>query len=71
MYYGKLNPTQTNAMLKFATQKPQEKLQALRTGLNLMKFGSPTLRKWNMDVNVDAPMKARARILDAPRLHYR
>jgi len=70
MYYGKLNPAQTNAMLKFATQKPNQKLDAIRQGLTYMKFGSPTLRSWNLDVNVDAPMRARARLLDPPKLHY-
>lgn len=54
-----------------ATQKPMEKLNAIRSGLTYMKFGSPTLRKWNLDVKIDAPMKARARILDAPKLHFR
>lgn len=53
------------------TQKPGEKLNSLKDGLQHLKLGgrSSTLKAWNFDV-VQSPMIVKARLLEAPTLEF-
>ncbi|KAI0766861.1 argonaute-like protein [Trametes elegans] len=58
-------PQHTKAVLDFATKKPVPRLDAIRTGLQVLQYGQSEYLRVNPD-----PVSLDARVLDAPTLRY-
>ncbi|KAL0949487.1 hypothetical protein HGRIS_009541 [Hohenbuehelia grisea] len=64
-------PEKTKQVLEFATKKPQERLNSIRQGLEVLDYGqSEYLRAFNMHVDISSPLRMQARVLPPPKLKY-
>ncbi|KAJ3505889.1 hypothetical protein NLJ89_g7177 [Agrocybe chaxingu] len=64
-------PEKTKDVLDFATKKPRERLESIRTGLEVLAYGqSEYVRQFGMNVNTTNPLRVQARVLKPPTLRY-
>ncbi|KAG7453294.1 Piwi-domain-containing protein [Guyanagaster necrorhizus] len=69
---AELSPDATRAMVEFATKKPDDRLRAIQTGIQVLAYGqSQYVRDFGLDIkSASLPMDIPARILNAPELKY-
>ncbi|ESK90827.1 argonaute-like protein [Moniliophthora roreri MCA 2997] len=65
-------PEITKSMVEFSQKRPEERLRAIRDGLNLLQHGqSDYVRNFGMSIRQSAfPMEIDARVIVPPRLMY-
>ncbi|KAJ6628679.1 hypothetical protein B0H10DRAFT_1777546, partial [Mycena sp. CBHHK59/15] len=65
-------PEKTKDVLDFATKRPQDRLQSIKSGLEVLAYGqSEYVRQFGMVVDHAAgPLKVQARVLKPPMLKY-
>ncbi|KAK7689674.1 hypothetical protein QCA50_007469 [Cerrena zonata] len=62
----------TDAMVKFSTKKPADRLNSIMKGLGVLSYGqSEYIRAFGLDVATQNPLVVNARVLDPPRMLYR
>ncbi|KAK0460769.1 hypothetical protein IW261DRAFT_1577467 [Armillaria novae-zelandiae] len=69
---AELNPEATWGMVKFATKRPDQRLSAIQTGIQVLAYGqSRYVRDFGLDIKTGAlPMEIPARMINAPELKY-
>ncbi|KAG7439281.1 eukaryotic translation initiation factor 2C [Guyanagaster necrorhizus] len=69
---AELSPDATRAMVEFATKKPDDRLRAIQTGIQVLAYGqSRYVRDFGLDIkSASLPMDIPARILNVPELKY-
>ncbi|PBK85517.1 Piwi-domain-containing protein [Armillaria gallica] len=69
---AELNPDATRAMVEFATKKPDQRLSAIRAGLQVLAYGqSKYVRDFGLNIQTGSlPMEIPARMISAPELKY-
>ncbi|SJK96819.1 uncharacterized protein ARMOST_00065 [Armillaria ostoyae] len=69
---AELNPDATRDMVKFATKRPDQRLSAIQTGIQVLAYGqSRYVRDFGLDIKTGTlPMEIRARMINAPELKY-
>ncbi|KAK0493436.1 argonaute-like protein [Armillaria luteobubalina] len=69
---AELNPDATRAMVEFATKKPDQWLNAVKTGIEVLNYGqSPYVRAFGLDIKTDSmPMGIPVRFISPPELKY-
>ncbi|KAK0445339.1 argonaute-like protein [Desarmillaria tabescens] len=67
-----LNPDATRAMVGFATKRPDQRLSAIQTGIQVLAYGqSRYVRDFGLDIKTGSlPMEIPARMINAPELKY-
>ncbi|PBK85499.1 argonaute-like protein [Armillaria gallica] len=67
-----LNPDATRDMVKFATKRPDQRLSAIQTGIQVLAYGqSRYVRDFGPDIKTGSlPMEIPARMINAPELKY-
>ncbi|KAF8993952.1 Piwi domain-containing protein [Cyathus striatus] len=65
-------PEKTKAMVEFATKKPNERLEDIRRGVDILQYGqSDYIREFGMNINTaDGPLAIQMRKLQTPTLRY-
>ncbi|KAK0493443.1 argonaute-like protein [Armillaria luteobubalina] len=69
---GELNPDATRAMVEFATKRPDQRLVAIRAGIEVLAYGqSKYVRDFGLNIKTGSlPMEIPARMISAPELKY-
>ncbi|KAK0445347.1 argonaute-like protein [Desarmillaria tabescens] len=69
---SELNPDATRAMVEFATKRPDQRLSAIQTGIQVLAYGqSRYVRDFGLDIKTGSlPMEIPARMINAPELKY-
>ncbi|KAK0435068.1 Piwi-domain-containing protein [Armillaria borealis] len=69
---AELTPDATRAMVEFATKKPDQRLSAIKTGIEVLAYGqSRYVRDFGLDIKTGSlPMDNPARIINPPELKY-
>ncbi|SJK96831.1 uncharacterized protein ARMOST_00077 [Armillaria ostoyae] len=69
---AELNPDATRAMVEFATKKPDQRLSAIRAGIQVLAYGqSKYVRDFGLNIQTGSlPMEIPARMINAPELKY-
>ncbi|KAK0217148.1 argonaute-like protein [Armillaria fumosa] len=69
---AELTPDATRAMVEFATKKPDQRLSAIKTGIQVLAYGqSRYVRDFGLDIKTGSlPMDNPARIINPPELKY-
>ena len=66
----KLNELQTSNMIKFAVQKPPQRLQSIKQGLAMLDWkGDEKLRKYTLSIDPDQ-IKTKSRVLKPPQVLF-
>ncbi|KAK0227575.1 argonaute-like protein [Armillaria fumosa] len=67
-----LSQEATRDMVKFATKRPDQRLSAIQTGIQVLAYGqSRYVRDFGLDIKTGAlPMEIPARMINAPELKY-
>ncbi|RIA81109.1 Piwi domain-containing protein [Glomus cerebriforme] len=69
-YMRKLNGKQTDNMIKFTCQQPQQRANKIRQGLDILNYrNNEYLRQFGMQISTEMAM-VNARVLPTPLLHY-
>ncbi|KIK66591.1 hypothetical protein GYMLUDRAFT_69767 [Collybiopsis luxurians FD-317 M1] len=64
-------PEKTKSVLDFATKKPEDRLQSIKNGLEVLAYGqSDYVRTFGISVPDGQPMSIKARVLNPPALKY-
>lgn len=71
IWLTKLTPDQVGEILKVASLKPNDKLNAMKEGMKHLQLGGAnmTLRAWSYDVE-PRPLSVKARLLEPPPVNY-
>ncbi|KAK0472793.1 ribonuclease H-like domain-containing protein [Armillaria novae-zelandiae] len=69
---AELTPDATRAMVEFATKKPDQRLSAIKTGIQVLAYGqSRYVRDFGLDIKTGSlPMDNPARVINPPDLRY-
>ncbi|KAL8716741.1 MAG: hypothetical protein Q9225_005958 [Loekoesia sp. 1 TL-2023] len=69
-YPYKLNEAQTSSMIKFAVKKPQERLQGINKGLDMLNWSKdPYLKHYGLKIDRNQ-IQTNARVLPPPKLQF-
>jgi eukaryotic translation initiation factor 2C len=69
-YQYKLNPEQTQAMIKFAVTHPPQRLQSIQNGINMLKWQQdPNLLHYGVKIDQNLTL-TKAKVLAPPEVEY-